>query len=347
MIDGRYSSQLELLDCATGTGVCGGITVWCPPNNNGVKTCTIHGDRSLYGDSGQPFKFYGINGFADFDFILTQSKLDDSYYGTMSCQSDYTTTCNISSFGFYCHVNGDQTCNDPNLYKEKLIYSFDFSGSQDWSLVDGSNGISWGNACDDFNSGLCVEMSHGSYYISRIISTIGYHSIHIQFDVATNSLESGDNDECYVDYRSSVLSTWVIGWRTSEDLQSFNESFYVTNNNSYNNQSSFELRFGVNANGGDHCRYSSLKVYGIQIIVYTDNPTQSPSTQEPSISPTTSTPSVGDEVDGGIEGELDGIIEGAEDEGDMDGSDVEGASVGYLEGCCVDGVDVVGDIDGS
>ena len=102
------------------------------------------------------------------------------------------------------------------LSQEQLLYSFDFSGPQDWIVYNGSIANQWLSWMDcnakDFD--LCLRI-RGNAYISRIIPTIGYHSIRIQFDIAEQGLETHEDDYCYVLYRSAIAPSWKTDYITT------------------------------------------------------------------------------------------------------------------------------------
>ena len=111
LINGASSSQLVINDCGSEGNYqpCGGITVYCPPNVNGSKVCTIHGDDGLFGNSINPLSFYAINGFADINFIVNGKTTN--YMGTMYCSAGYQDSCAIASTSFECDVSDNLICN--------------------------------------------------------------------------------------------------------------------------------------------------------------------------------------------------------------------------------------------
>eukprot|EP01083_Nonionella_stella_P126254 382047_1 len=89
-----------------------------------------------------------------------------------------------------------------NAQQEETIYSFGFEDPSDWSLDEGSfnsslhtfNPITWYDWDGDYRNCPRSNAGDGSLgavsclrlfmdaSISRIISTVGYHSIHLQID---------------------------------------------------------------------------------------------------------------------------------------------------------------------
>ena len=112
LVDARSSSELIIGDCVTGESTCRGITVYCPPNVLGDRKCTINGDDGLYGNNEYPLSFYAINGFADINFIVNGKSSD--YTGTMYCEPNYQSQCDISFTGFECDPSENTLCNVGN-----------------------------------------------------------------------------------------------------------------------------------------------------------------------------------------------------------------------------------------
>eukprot|EP01084_Bolivina_argentea_P243060 407546_1 len=174
-----------------------------------------------------------------------------------------------------------------NAQPEKRFYYFNFSSQADWFIedhgitvdfVESDTEVYW-PSCNDYLNGACLRM-RGASIISRVISTIGYHSIRIQIAVREYGLESGDY--CYIQYRNKIANTsWInknlVGYL--EGLQ-LNATVNVFDNDTYNNQSSFQLRIGnYGVNQHDECYWDDLEVFGIPY-------TPSPTINNPSISPT-------------------------------------------------------------
>eukprot|EP01084_Bolivina_argentea_P224172 379149_1 len=88
--DARYAHELTIQEC-TWNDACIGITVYCPPHDNGGKKCTISGDDSMGGTAIDPIKFYAVNGFDD----ITINSITINRYGNIYCQNNYTASCTI------------------------------------------------------------------------------------------------------------------------------------------------------------------------------------------------------------------------------------------------------------
>ena len=171
-------------------------------------------------------------------------------------------------------------------YSEEEFYSWNFDNQSDWKIDNDGKGLEWVDDClgNDLEGGPCVHIE-GEAIISRVISTIGYHSIRIQIDIVESALD--EDDWCYIGYKSSSIQWTDKNLVTRNDDIVLDTGFIVPNNDSYNNQSSFELRLG---NSGccatDNCYFDTLQVFG---IAYTPSPTDTP-TESPSEQPST-TPS--------------------------------------------------------
>eukprot|EP01083_Nonionella_stella_P014504 40717_1 len=139
----------------------------------------------------------------------------------------------------------------------------------------------------------CVATSgtHGNAYLSRVISTVGYHSIHLKIDV--NPLKVENNEWCYIQYRTASkewINTNIINGDQTTVL-----GFDVTipDTIEYNDQSTFEVKIGIYVDGSDyskHCLYDYFEVIGIPYIptANTNKPTMTPShlpSAQPSASP--------------------------------------------------------------
>eukprot|EP01084_Bolivina_argentea_P182645 315282_1 len=109
-INGRYASQLNLLNCETGYYTCLDITIWCPPNINGNKHCTIQGDNSIGGT------FYAVNSWNDIQFDTPNKH---AYFaGNMYCTTgilsgDYSNNCIIPDNGPWQCTNSNSICQNP------------------------------------------------------------------------------------------------------------------------------------------------------------------------------------------------------------------------------------------
>eukprot|EP01083_Nonionella_stella_P069792 186285_1 len=186
--------------------------------------------------------------------------------------------------------------------REELIYSCGFDTPQGWTEDEGSfdpnqhqydpivwyqGGLDYYNcprysADPSVTNAYCVRLFNDAS-ISRIISTVGYHSIRLKVDINPQHLETGE--VCYMRYRTAKTD-WAKSGVFSLTLDFHGE---IVLNQIVNNESTFEVKLGVNAgSGGDSCLFDNLRVFGIR---YTASPTRDPTSNptQPSSNPTVST----------------------------------------------------------
>eukprot|EP01083_Nonionella_stella_P158113 514186_1 len=166
--------------------------------------------------------------------------------------------------------------------REELIYSCGFDTPQGWTEDEGSfdpnqhqydpivwyqGGLDYYNcprysADPSVTNAYCVRLFNDAS-ISRIISTADYHSISLQIDVNPQGVDI-PNDWCILQYRTAT-SNWVnINIVQGHSVPTLAFNITIPDTNTYNNQSSFEIKIGIAANtGGDSCLYDNLKVFGI------------------------------------------------------------------------------------
>eukprot|EP01084_Bolivina_argentea_P206419 352450_1 len=115
IIHAQYSSSFKLIDCATGSFTCKGITIYFPPNNKGIPRAKIIGpDRGLSAgeELSNPLQFYAINGWNDIN-ITTGNEFSFQYHsGVMYCTSNLQTSCDFDTNAWKC-ANTNDICNNP------------------------------------------------------------------------------------------------------------------------------------------------------------------------------------------------------------------------------------------
>eukprot|EP01083_Nonionella_stella_P091118 254652_1 len=118
--------------------------------------------------------------------------------------------------------------------------------------------------------------------VGTVIPTVGYHTIRLQIDMRVNDLENGE--ACYIEYRSSSTD-WtrdVLARGPTNAYNAFDEPVAIPHDNNYDNQPSFEIRIGIDANsGGDRCYFENLEVFGIPYPTTTLTTTHPSNTQSP------------------------------------------------------------------
>eukprot|EP01083_Nonionella_stella_P069442 185110_1 len=188
-----------------------------------------------------------------------------------------------------------------NAQQEEAFHSFDFDQPSGWHEDIGSydpithsyDPIVWENnqancprsiAGDNTSPSAksCVRLVHDAF-VSRVTSTVGYHSIHLQIDVKPMGVEKSNGDWCIIQYRTSTTN-WVNTNIIQGDQEILNFDVPIPDTNTYNNEPSFEVKVGILANaGGDICFCDTLKVFGIPC---TSDPTNAP-TKRPTYNPST------------------------------------------------------------
>eukprot|EP01083_Nonionella_stella_P056600 148939_1 len=172
-----------------------------------------------------------------------------------------------------------------NAQQDESIYYFGFEELSDWTADVGSfdssrhtfKPITWYNWDGDFKN--CPRYNDGDVSqdaasclrlfmdasISRIISTVGYHSIRLQIDVNPQSVEHPQDEWCFVQYRTATTNWITSNIVNGHDAHVLDFDIAILNgNNTYNNQSSFEVRVGIDAaTGGDSCLFDNLEVFGV------------------------------------------------------------------------------------
>eukprot|EP01084_Bolivina_argentea_P080102 145137_1 len=148
-----------------------------------------------------------------------------------------------------------------NAQQEETIYFFSFEDPYDWSLDEGSFNSSlhtfkpitwynWDGDCKNCPRSNAGDISLGSVSclrlfmdssISRIISTVGYHSIHLQIDVNPQSVEHPDDEWCFVAYRTATTNWINANIVNGHDTPVLDFDITIPNDSTYNNQSSFEV----------------------------------------------------------------------------------------------------------
>eukprot|EP01083_Nonionella_stella_P314102 1130328_1 len=112
IIHAEYSSLFRLFDCATGSWACIGITLYVPPNNQGIpRTQLIGADIGLSAGSGMayPLQFYAIYSWLDLNITTAPTFTFAAHKGTMHCGTGYTSTCDFASNAWQC-ANTDDSC---------------------------------------------------------------------------------------------------------------------------------------------------------------------------------------------------------------------------------------------
>jgi len=105
------ASSFTLSDC-TSSKSCLGITVYCPPNVNGNRRCTLQGNNQLGGSSASnAISIFAPNSWSDVRF-QTASK-SNNYLGTMHCTADYSASCAIDADEWQCDEDdASSPCSD-------------------------------------------------------------------------------------------------------------------------------------------------------------------------------------------------------------------------------------------
>jgi len=108
-IDARYSSLLELTDCASGDDTtCASMSVYAPPNDNGDKRAILAIGDSFKHD----ITLYAVFGWRDIDM----SRFTGQYTqieGEMFCSYEYDAHCVLDQNQWQCE-NANHECNDAN-----------------------------------------------------------------------------------------------------------------------------------------------------------------------------------------------------------------------------------------
>eukprot|EP01084_Bolivina_argentea_P149573 261276_1 len=117
IIHAEHASSFQLLDCATGSFTCRGITIYFPPNDNGIPRASIIGaDTGLSAGSTleDPLQFYAIHGWKDINMNTTSTFTYQHHAGTMHCTSNLHITCDFDADAWQC-AGEDDICNDPPI----------------------------------------------------------------------------------------------------------------------------------------------------------------------------------------------------------------------------------------
>eukprot|EP01083_Nonionella_stella_P317507 1156440_1 len=116
VIHAEHSTFFRLLDCTQGSWTCRGVTIYFPPNNQGVPIGRIiGGDFGLIG-YGTPLEFHAQNGWKDVSVTTDPVfKFTEYHLGTMHCISKYnqSSSCDFAPDAWAC-ANWNDTCNNPH-----------------------------------------------------------------------------------------------------------------------------------------------------------------------------------------------------------------------------------------
>eukprot|EP01084_Bolivina_argentea_P188126 323929_1 len=113
-INAHDSSVFRLLDCATGTWTCVGMTLFFPPNDNGKKKAFLSDfDRGLSAGNlnEKSLQFYAINGWHDIDITPGSGFTFNNHAGFMYCTPNYIHSCEFNSNAWSC-ANITDICNN-------------------------------------------------------------------------------------------------------------------------------------------------------------------------------------------------------------------------------------------
>eukprot|EP01084_Bolivina_argentea_P313182 542321_1 len=120
IINATHSSLLTMNNCNTGYFPCKGISIYLPPNNNGIPRAIIYnadnglsqggGINSTYdGEPIQPIHFYATHGWNDIN-IVNYSGTFQYHGGIMHCSFQYNETCIFNTNAWSCQ-NVNHICN--------------------------------------------------------------------------------------------------------------------------------------------------------------------------------------------------------------------------------------------
>ena len=130
IIYAQHSSFFRLLDCATGSWTCIGITIYFPPNDYGTPRAKLIGaDRGLSAgfNKNSPLQFYAIYGWNDLNVTTDEDSFSfANHAGTMYCTPGYTSSCSFSPSAWSCN-NSDDVCNNPPTPAPSINPTIEFS----------------------------------------------------------------------------------------------------------------------------------------------------------------------------------------------------------------------------
>ncbi len=172
----------------------------------------------------------------------------------------------------------------PLVYASAQIYFTNFnSGYSDWTSTGNVSSIS--SPSLQPNS---VKLNGAGASIYKIISTSGYSSISVTWNMAASSLESGEY--CYVEYNTG--SGWVtIGSLTNGQDTSTFYTGTASNISGADNNPSFQVRYRIQTGSlsGDYCYAEDTTVSGTSGTFPTNTATLTATATPPGPTPT-STP---------------------------------------------------------
>jgi len=105
-INATYASLFTLHDC--GQHACDNMTVYFPPNTNGVPKGILNVDRDLNSYSNH-LQFYAVNGWNDI-YVANTANFSHGNNGVMYCSPFYDEQCAFAVDAWSC-ANGDDICN--------------------------------------------------------------------------------------------------------------------------------------------------------------------------------------------------------------------------------------------
>ena len=104
-------SSLFILTCKDGNDyTCSGLSVYFPPNENGIPLGILHVDNNLNSLSNE-LQFYAINGWTDIDTTHYSGNYAISHQGTIHCSPTYDTQCSFASSKWQC-ADTNHPCNN-------------------------------------------------------------------------------------------------------------------------------------------------------------------------------------------------------------------------------------------
>eukprot|EP01084_Bolivina_argentea_P087382 157825_1 len=135
LIIATHSSSLIIHDCATGEFTCKGISIYLPPNNNGIPRAIIDGadnglsqgggiNNTFDGENTIPIHFYAIYGWNDIN-IVNYSGTFEYQGGIMHCTINYNSNCPFNNNSWECE-NTNHICSHTNIQNEYPIITSQF-----------------------------------------------------------------------------------------------------------------------------------------------------------------------------------------------------------------------------
>ena len=104
-------TSLFILTCKDGNDyTCSGLSIYFPPNENGIPLGILHVDNNLNSLS-NGLQFYAINGWTDIDTTHYSGHYANSHQGTMHCSPTYDTQCSFASSKWQC-ADTNHPCNN-------------------------------------------------------------------------------------------------------------------------------------------------------------------------------------------------------------------------------------------